>query len=269
MNQALQRSLTNFQVLTPCARIGIYRYFDGWNSGTTLCQPCFARPARSFNAVVNLDGSPKSPGTQPNSTTPSNFQQRSVFGRFRQLLRRTIVRMPRLTAPRSCRQAHTSGWDPFRTQYDTTGFISRNQSYVPLPNNYEIGDGLNTAGFRWLRHNTGLDNLFSIGEDTGIRKQINVKIDQNFNSKNKANFNISYEACPFRRRLSGLSGNVQQSELPSPDCDHIGLHVDDFCLDLERSSFRLQRDGHKRYRAMEAYRFGRCHQGFAGRFEKW
>src|SRR3954462_4719730 len=75
----------------------------------------------------------------------------------------------------------TQGWNSNRVALDTTGFISRNLAYMPLPNNYEIGDGLNTAGYRWLRHNTGLDNLFGVGEDTGNRRQINVKIDQNFN----------------------------------------------------------------------------------------
>jgi hypothetical protein len=64
---------------------------------------------------------------------------------------------------------------------------------MPLPNNYETGDGLNTAGFRWLRHFSGLDNLWGVGEATGNRKQINVKIDHNLTNNHKANVNVTYE----------------------------------------------------------------------------
>src|SRR5262249_14627766 len=38
-----------------------------------------------------------------------------------------------------------------------------------------------------------LDNLFSVGEATGNRRQINVKIDQNFSAKHKVNLSVSYE----------------------------------------------------------------------------
>jgi hypothetical protein len=56
---------------------------------------------------------------------------------------------------------------------------------MPLPNNFNAGDGLNTAQVRWLRKLNGTDNLFGFGEDVGDRKQYNAKIDHNFNSNHK------------------------------------------------------------------------------------
>ena len=39
------------------------------------------------------------------------------------------------------------GWDSYRKQMDTTGYINRAMAYYPSANNFEIGDGLNSAGF--------------------------------------------------------------------------------------------------------------------------
>ena len=70
---------------------------------------------------------------------------------------------------------------------------------MPLPNNYEVGDGLNTAGYRWVRHEKdGSEGIFptnlrsSAPTFTG-RKQINTKIDHNFNTKNKLGASYTYE----------------------------------------------------------------------------
>ena len=67
---------------------------------------------------------------------------------------------------------------------DTTGFVAKLNNAMPLPNNYEIGDGLNTAGVRWMRTLRGSDNLFGIGENTQ-RKQFNVKMDHNFSQNER------------------------------------------------------------------------------------
>jgi hypothetical protein len=39
--------------------------------------------------------------------------------------------------------------DPNRLAPDPTGIMTHVFSYMPLPNNYRVGDGLNTAGFSW------------------------------------------------------------------------------------------------------------------------
>ncbi len=41
------------------------------------------------------------------------------------------------------------GRDPNRLTPDPTGVMNHVFSYMPLPNNFRIGDGLNTAGFTW------------------------------------------------------------------------------------------------------------------------
>jgi hypothetical protein len=43
------------------------------------------------------------------------------------------------------------GRDPNRLVADPTGAVAHALSYLPLPNNYRVGDGLNTAGYTWNR----------------------------------------------------------------------------------------------------------------------
>jgi hypothetical protein len=216
MNQALQRSLTNFQVLTPCARIGIFRYFDGWNNGNALTNTT-STGATPTTASVNLDGTPRTNLLfRPDGVTPTSLQTRSVFGPLSSVPTTSDCSGAAINSSTLVPTGATSGWDANRVAYDTTGFIRRNQAYVPLPNNYELGDGLNTAGFRWLRRNTGLDNLFSVGEDTGIRKQINVKIDQNFNANNKLNVNVSYERVHSDDVYMGYPGSFSNENFHRP-----------------------------------------------------
>src|SRR6185503_9720548 len=55
-------------------------------------------------------------------------------------------------------------WDQNRTALDSTGFVTKLLGRMPLPNNYEVGDGLNTAGHRWTRsENSGSENIFAVG----------------------------------------------------------------------------------------------------------
>ena len=70
---------------------------------------------------------------------------------------------------------------------------------MPLPNNYEVGDGLNTAGHRWTRNESGgSEGIFAVGPGTSAltgagRKQINTKVDHNFNSSHKVAVSYTYE----------------------------------------------------------------------------
>src|SRR5437867_9016148 len=48
--------------------------------------------------------------------------------------------------------------DPFRPGYDPTGFMQNVMlARMPLPNDYTVGDGLNTAGYRWTRRVNGIE----------------------------------------------------------------------------------------------------------------
>lgn len=188
---ARSRATVNAAVLTPCARNGIFRYFDGWNNGNvnTVTNATSATPIIS---VVDGNGNPKTPANNPGATpTPFTGQLRfaSVFG-------------PVLNTPTKadCSDAivgststtATGTWDTNRKAMDPTGFVKKLIDFMPLPNTYESGDGLNTAQHRWLRTLHGSDNLFGIGEDTE-RKQINVKIDHNISSTQRANVSYVYE----------------------------------------------------------------------------
>src|SRR5215470_7355460 len=189
------RTTQNPVVLTLCARNGIFRYFDNWNNGNVL-QVMQATTATPVIAVVDGIGNPVRPATNPDRTPFAGaLRYVSVFG--------PVVNTP--TKP-DCSdaivdRAPTPGgtWDSNRTQVDTTGFVSKLLGKMPLPNNYEVGDGLNVAGYRWARHEkNGSEGIFPTNSVLTAptftsRKQINFKIDHNFNAKNKLGVTYTYE----------------------------------------------------------------------------
>src|SRR5678815_4958082 len=61
------RSLDNFLVFTPCARMGIYRYFNQWNSTNAIGQETLTGATASRRAV-DLNGNPIAPTAQPTGT---------------------------------------------------------------------------------------------------------------------------------------------------------------------------------------------------------
>ncbi|MBI2149003.1 MAG: hypothetical protein HYU27_00155 [Acidobacteria bacterium] len=99
-------------------------------------------------------------------------------------------------------------WDANRRAIDSTGFVTTVLGKIPTPNNYELGDGLNTAGYRWVRRERGgNENLFGFS-DAGIfggidRKQLNVKADHNFNPSHRVAVTYTYE------RDDGLANYVK------------------------------------------------------------
>ena len=66
---------------------------------------------------------------------------------------------------------------------------------MPHANVFDGGDGLNTAVHQWLRggHNAALFGLANGTDNNTDRKQINVKVDHNFNSSHKVAVNYSHE----------------------------------------------------------------------------
>src|SRR6267378_1325306 len=214
MNINRQRANTYVAVLTPCARNGVFRYFDNWNNGAVGAATVTS--GNPTTTVVNLDGSPKAPTTNPNGT-PYNGQLRhvSVFG---------PVTFPASGPNADCSNGAVSGsWDPFRTKLDTTGLISRTNALMPAPNDFTNAngtltgvDGLNIANYRYLRGFRGLDNLFSVGESTGDRRQINGRVDHNINQNHKANFNFSYERVVSDDVLAALPNTWSNENFHRP-----------------------------------------------------
>ena len=85
-----------------------------------------------------------------------------------------------LNATGDLRSFSVFGLDPLRPGFDQTGFIARLIDRMPLPNNFEVGDGLNTAGYRWVRHSDGVAGV--------NRNSFNLRLDHNFSPKLKLSF---------------------------------------------------------------------------------
>jgi len=189
-----ERAIQNPMVLTPCARNGIFRYFDGWNNGNALQLPQ-ATGATPTIAVVDGLGNPLRPVENPDRTAfNGTLRYASVFG--------PLANVP--TRP-DCSDAVVQGttWDPNRRAMDSTGFVGKVLAKMPTPNNYEIGDGLNTAGHRWVRSvRGGNEGIFGFGGTGAARKQINVKLDHNFSSVHKVAGTYTYEQSSGKTNLA-------------------------------------------------------------------
>ena len=129
-------------------------YFDKWNNGNVIPSPS-ATGATPTIAVVDGVGNAVRPATNPEWTRtrrqplPGSSDMRACSVRCRTasnqsgLFRRAWFR--------------ATPWDANRKAMDSTGFIRQLLAKMPLPNNYEASgsDGLNTAGYRWIRRIPG------------------------------------------------------------------------------------------------------------------
>jgi hypothetical protein len=96
-------------------------------------------------------------------------------------------------------------YDPFRTGYDPTGYIQNVLlARMPSPNDFTVGDGLNTAGIRFTRRINGRDVLLQDQTDQNNRDQINVRLDQNFSSSHKLSFVYTREDAKNESDPSGI-----------------------------------------------------------------
>jgi hypothetical protein len=89
----------------------------------------------------------------------------------------------------------SSPWDTFRTTMDSTGYIRKILAAMPKANYFGNGDGLNTAGFQWVRAAKGQGGATAAAGVSPFvdRKEIDVRIDHNFNSRHRISGNWSYE----------------------------------------------------------------------------
>jgi len=124
--------------------------------------------ASAIVPTVDTSGNPVAP---PNATGP--LQTVSVFGR-----------------------------DPNRPAPDATGIIAKYLGLAPPPNNYLVGDGLNTAGFLWARP---VINTFQLYEG---------RIDHIFSEKHRISLTMNHQAYyslnvsaaqPFPQSPGGLA----------------------------------------------------------------
>jgi hypothetical protein len=243
-DQQIVRSRTNVNntVLTPCARNGIFRYYPGWVNDDALGNvPAPTTVANQSRPVVDINGNPLRPTTNPNgSTYTDNLRYVSVFGpidfsNFPSAVASDCSNIRLTNGSLQGASSPTSAWDTNRWNFDPTGFVSKVFAEMPTPNNFETGDGLNTAGFRYLRGQKGTDGggfLGAVGttSDNTNRKQLNLKIDHHFTSSHKLASQWSYErndafiGAPnypqgfwgsVRRRPHTFSGNLNSTISPS------------------------------------------------------
>jgi hypothetical protein len=184
------RNNVNATVLTPCARNGIFRYFDGWQNGNVNQVKTLGTTPTI--ATVDQAGNPVAPNSNPTATGPftGSLHYASVFGAL-------PANLPGASADCSNIAALVqpgTAWDSNRTRMDPTGYVAKNLGVMPQANNYLIGDGLNTAGFQWTltQHGIGTANRFAFGASE-VRSQANVRIDHAINSKNKIAGTWTYE----------------------------------------------------------------------------
>lgn len=213
------RTVQNPVVLTPCARRGIFRYFDTWNNGNFF-QQTQATGTTPTIGVVDGVGNPATPATNPNgSAFTGSLHYASVFGT---VLNPTTMNSDCSNAQVGPAPTANGAWDQYRTGVDSTGFVTKFLGKMPIPNNYEVGDGLNTAGFKWTRNEkSGGENIFAVGPTVSAisgdgRKQINTKFDHNFNTKNKVAVTYTYESSTGNANFESWPGGFRGKSFRHP-----------------------------------------------------
>ena len=118
---------------------------------------------------------------------------------------------------------------------DPTGFVTKALGKMPLPNNYEVaGDGLNTAGHRWVRanENGGTEDIFGINAGgiaslaTWAASRSTPRSITTSTSNNKVGVSYTYEwSAGKRERYEAWPGGFRGSRLPA-SADPVGeFHI--------------------------------------------
>jgi hypothetical protein len=190
------RDTTNVNVLTDTARLGIFRYFTGfnpvgWNPNNQVLNARFPMTANNASyVVVDVNGNPVAPPFNPDgSAYTGRLVCFSVFGTQRLDANFNMVPFTAADCPGGQISLPASGaaWDSFRLSADTTGYMKKILSLTPRANYFGSGDGLNIAQHRWQRRRDGSNSTQAIiGADLFANNtQYNVKIDHNFNARHK------------------------------------------------------------------------------------
>ncbi len=90
--------------------------------------------------------------------------------------------------PADLRQVNVFTFDPMRPGPDPSGLMERLYAAMPKANDFTVGDGLNTAGYRWVRR-----AYTGTGTSDGSRDGATLKIDHQFNAKHKMSLAASRE----------------------------------------------------------------------------
>jgi len=167
----LDKNLTTATVLTPEARQGIFRYLTTGGVGGTTRQ--------NGNAIggtpsVDLNGNIK---TVDEKGAPLFLNSFNLF---------------------------TGVQDPLRTGIDPI-FFAKYLQKMPLPNDYTVGDGLNTAGYRFFTRRDGVDGSTGVSSNTN-RNHLTSRFDYQINDNHKVTFTLTREKDWGLNAQTGIRG---------------------------------------------------------------
>ncbi len=204
------RQVVFTNVLTDTARLGIFRYYPGFapmgfNVNSTIPNQTLPVTASTASWVaVDYKGNPTPPPGNPNGSKPysSTLTCFSVFGNSRLDTNGNMVPFTAADCPGGSvvfplsSPAANGLWDVTRPSgVDKTGYIRKLLGQMPHANFFGGLDGLNLAQYQYLQKRGGSQaaNVQQVTDPNANSKQINIKIDHNFNSSHKAAFNYTYQ----------------------------------------------------------------------------
>ena len=150
-------------VMTPEARQGIFRYLTAGSPGSA--GGTSRRNGNAFSTTPSVDLQGNVLGADPATGSPLFLNSFNLFSDVK---------------------------DPFRTKIDPIWMGPQYLKRMPLPNDWTVGDGLNTAGIRWQRRLAGLDGATGDTQTTN-RNQYNMRFDYQVNTKNKVSYSLTRE----------------------------------------------------------------------------
>ena len=225
------RGLVSNMVLTDTARNGVFRYYPGWNPLNAAGTNPTSFPNNGTGSFVSVD-------------SLGNPCQRPQLIRTVVTVHGAVELLQRLWKHQGGWQSVHPGrlsvggnaviqpaWDVNRPTPDGTGYVQEASCLAPHANNFTTqttaqvngGDGLNTAVNRYLRQRQFRQQLgdtfgtATIGSSSDAanaigRKQLNLKVDHNINSKNRLSVQYTYESdagttnvAPYENGYSGHS----------------------------------------------------------------
>jgi hypothetical protein len=166
-------------VLTGQARAGVFRYLTqgatGANGGTAR------RNSNAFGTTPSVDLSGNTLTADPATGAPLFLNSFNLFSDVN---------------------------DPNRTRIDPTWYGTEYLSRMPQPNDWTVGDGLNTAGFRWRRPLDGQDGATGQSQNTN-RDHFTARVDYQVHANHKLTYTMS------REKDWGVTGQTGQPDYPT------------------------------------------------------
>jgi hypothetical protein len=215
------RDLQSPTVLTETAKQGIFRYWSGYNPDDAGGTPTTTPTTNTNPNYPSVDdaGNPRAPLVNPNNTPyTGGLRCFSIFGNIKVGPGGTTSPFTQADCPGGTAVINSTPWDSKRTVFDPTGYVAKVLALMPAANYFRGGDGLNTAQHRFLRGRKGASNGADAVTGTDAysnRKQINIKIDQNFGT-HRINGSWSYQMDDNGDNIAAWPDGINGSQRNRP-----------------------------------------------------